>query len=271
MNNRSRAQIVATLGPVSGTLTNIVALSNAGMDIARMNFSWGSYPEHTERIKNIRQAEKETGREIIIIQDLPGPRIQETNGHTYDHSTIKALTDKDREYIKFGIEQNVDYIAVSFVGNAGDIEDCRAFIKENGGKQLIIAKIERSLALENLDEIIASTDAVMVARGDLGEEVPLEKIPFIQTDIINRANKAGKPVIVATQMMLSMTDHSTPTRAEVTDVEMAILEGADAVMLSEETAKGKFPLEAVTMMEKSVSEAEKHVSPDRIFNLLKRL
>ena len=127
------------------------------------------------------------------------------------------------------------------------------------------------MALENLDEIIASADAVMVARGDLGEEVPLEKIPFIQTDIINRANKAGKPVIVATQMMLSMTDHVTPTRAEVSDVEDAILEGADAVMLSEETAKGKFFIEAVTMMEKSVSEAEKHVNSGRIFNLLERL
>jgi len=270
-NLRSRAQIVATLGPVSGTLENIRKLADAGMDVARMNFSWGNYPEHIERIKNIRQAEKEVGREIIIIQDLPGPRIQESASHTYDHTAIKALTDKDREYIKFGIEHDVDYIAVSFVGSAGDIEDCRACIKENGGKQRIIAKIERSLALQNLDSIIKSADAVMVARGDLGSEVPLEKIPFVQEDIVSATNKAGKPVIVATQMMLSMTEHPTPTRAEVTDVEMAILEGADAVMLSEETASGKFPLEAVTMMEKSVSEAEKHVSQARVFNLLKRL
>ena len=270
-STRSRAQIVATLGPVTGTLSNVVALAKAGMDVARMNFSWGSYPEHIERIKNIRQAEKETGREIIVVQDLPGPRIQENDGHTYNHDAIKALTDKDREYIKFGIEHGVDYIAVSFVGHSSDIEDCRAYIKENGGKQLIIAKIERSLALQNLDSIVKSTDAVMVARGDLGSEVPLEKIPFVQEDIVSAANKAGKPVIVATQMMLSMTEHSTPTRAEVTDVEAAILEGADAVMLSEETAKGKFPLEAVTMMEKSVSEAEKHVKEGRSFNLLKKL
>ena len=270
-NFRSRAQIVATLGPVSGTLKNIVALAQAGMDVARMNFSWGSYPEHIERIKSIRQAEKDSGREIIIIQDLPGPRIQESTSHTYDHAAIKALTDKDREYIKFGIEHNVDYIAVSFVGSASDIEDCRSCIKENGGKQRIIAKIERSLALQNLDGIVKSADAVMVARGDLGSEVPLEKIPFVQEDIVSATNKAGKPVIVATQMMLSMTEHPIPTRAEVTDVEVAILEGADAVMLSEETASGKFPLEAVTMMEKSVSEAEKHVSRERVFNLLKRL
>ena len=270
-NSRSRAQIVATLGPVSGSLLNVIALAKAGVDVARINFSWGSYPEHAERINNIRQAEKETGRNIIIIQDLPGPRIQQENGHTYDHTAIKALTDQDREYIKFGIEHGVDYVALSFVGNIEDVEECRAFIKENGGRQRIIAKIERSVALDNLDGIVAAADAVMVARGDLGEEVPLEKIPFVQTDIINKSNEADKPVIVATQMMLSMTEHATPTRAEVTDVEMAILEGADAVMLSEETAKGKFPLESVTMMEKSVSEAEKHVKEGRVFNLLKKL
>ena len=270
-NSPSRAQIIATLGPVSGTLENVRTLSMAGMDVARMNFSWGNLTEHTEMIKSLRQIEKEIGRSIIILQDLPGPRIQENSSHTYDHTAVHAITDTDREYIKFGIDHGVDCIAVSFVGNAEDIQDCRAFIKEHGGKQRIIAKIERSMALENLDEIIASADAVMVARGDLGEEVPLEKIPFIQTDIINRANKAGKPVIVATQMMLSMTDHVTPTRAEVSDVEDAILEGADAVMLSEETAKGKFFIEAVTMMEKSVSEAEKHVNSGRIFNLLERL
>jgi len=271
MNNRSRAQIVATLGPASNTGEEICALAKAGMDVARLNFSWGDFEEHRGQIEHIRFAEQCFGKPIIIIQDVPGPRIQKVAGHTYNHDITKALTDHDRECILFGIEQNVDYVALSFVGNAEDVEECREFIKKNGGKQSIIAKIERAVALENLDQIISRADALMVARGDLGEEVPLEKIPFVQADIISRANKVGKPVIVATQMMLSMTDSPIPTRAEVTDVETADMEGADAVMLSEESAKGKYPLEAVTMMEKILVEAEKHMDSNRQFNMLKKI
>ncbi len=267
----SRAQIIATLGPSSNTVEQITALALAGMDVARLNFSWGDFDEHRKQIESIHLTEQTTGKPIVIIIDLPGPRIQKINGHSYDHDSVKALTDRDRECILFGIEQKVDYVALSFVGNAEDIEECREFISQKGGKQPIIAKIERATALDHLSEIISRADALMVARGDLGEEVPLEKIPFIQADIIKRANVVGKPVIVATQMMLSMVSHAAPTRAEVTDVEVADTEGADAVMLSEETAKGKFSVEAVTMMEKILVEAEKHVDVVRTFNILKKL
>ena len=127
------------------------------------------------------------------------------------------------------------------------------------GKQKIIAKIERQKALENFDEILEASDAIMFARGDLGNEVPIEKIPFIQSEIIKKANLAMKPVIVATQMLTSMVKSPTPTRAEVTDVANAILQGADCVMLSEETSIGKYPVETIQIMEKIVLEAEKHV------------
>jgi pyruvate kinase len=269
--NHSRAQIVATLGPSTNDIEHIRTLAKAGMDVARLNFSWGSFDEHAEQIERIRQVEKEIGREILILEDIPGPRIQENAGHTYDHGSMSALTPHDRECIVFGIEKGIDFIAQSFVGNAKDVLECKEYIKEKGGNQQVIAKIERAVAVENLDEIVAVADGLMVARGDLGNEVPLEKIPFVQEDIIKKANMAGKPVITATQMMLSMTDSATPTRAEVTDVENAIVEGSDAVMLSEETAKGNFPLEAVSMMERIIVESEKHVSKNREFNLLKRL
>jgi pyruvate kinase len=203
--------------------------------------------------------------------DLSGPRIQEGKGHTYNHDEISALTDRDREYIAFGVEHGVDCFAMSFVGNAKDIDMCHEAIRACSGHQPVIAKIERAEALKNLDEIIAVTDAVMVARGDLGEEVPLERIPFIQADIIRRSNKARKPVITATQMMLSMVESPSPTRAEVTDVANAILLGSDAVMLSDETAKGKYPVEAVSMMEKITIEAEKHIGSDHVFNLIGKI
>jgi pyruvate kinase len=270
IKNHPRAQIVATLGPISSDIDHVRALARAGADVFRLNFSWGTLSEHAERIEHIRQIEKELGMPIIILQDVPGPRIQESAGHTYDHSQSSALTDHDRECIVFGVEHGVDCVALSFVGSAKDVEECRSFIREKGGTQPVVAKIERAVALDNLPEIVSSADAVMVARGDLGEEIPLERIPFVQADIIRAANRAGKPVITATQMMLSMVDHPEPTRAEVTDVESAIMQGSDAVMLSEETAKGMYSVEAVTMMEKVVSETEKHMAGRR-FNLLKRI
>ncbi|HTK33506.1 MAG TPA: pyruvate kinase [Candidatus Paceibacterota bacterium] len=268
---RSRAQIVATLGPATNTYEKIKALAQSGADVFRLNFSWGDFDEHRAQIQHVRQAEKDLGISLVILQDVPGPRIQKIAGHSYNHDSVKALTDHDRECIMFGITEGVDYVALSFVGTAEDVQECRQFINEKGGKQPIIAKIERAIAVQNLDQIVMSADGLMVARGDLGEEVPLEQIPFVQADIISRANSAGKPVITATQMMLSMVDHAVPTRAEVTDVEAAVMQGSDAVMLSEETAKGSHPLEAVVMMEKILVEAEKHVHIDREFNLLKRL
>lgn len=254
----SRAQIVATIGPASAGPDMLCTLINNGMDVARLNFAWIDCPKGEEWIDLVREGAASCNRTTKIIADLPGPRVQHEGGHGYDASLASVITPRDEETLLLCAQKNVEYVALSFVGSAADIEQCRALIAYNGGSQKIIAKIERTAALEHLDEIIAAADGVMVARGDLGSEVPLEEIPFIQKRIVERAKAAGKPVIVATQMMLSMTEHSEPTRAEVTDVEEAIMQGADAVMLSEETASGKFPAEATAMMERAVAEAEKH-------------
>ena len=153
----------------------------------------------------------------------------------------------------------MDYIAVSFVGGPEDIEKCRKIIAEYSGTQKIIAKIERAIAIKNLEKIILSSDAVMVARGDLGNEVLIEQIPFVQDRIVQLCKKNKKPVIVATGTLLSMVENKTPTRAEVTDTAYAVLQGANAVMLSEETAVGKYPVEAVVIMKKIMLEAKKHL------------
>lgn len=255
----TRAQIVATIGPSSekpGVMCEIMA---GGVDIARLNFAWIDEAHAIRQIDATRAAAVECGMQAPpIIADLPGPRVQLQSGHTYDSSAEASLTPRDEKILEFCAQKNVEYVALSFVANARDVERCREVIKKNSGLQKIIAKIERKVAVDNIDEIIAAADAVMVARGDLGSEVPLEEIPFIQKTIIAKCNAAGKPVIVATQMLLSMTKQKEPTRAEVTDVEEAIMDGADAVMLSEETASGQFPVEAVAMMERIVAEAERH-------------
>ncbi|MDD5152927.1 MAG: pyruvate kinase [Candidatus Pacebacteria bacterium] len=268
VESHSKAQIVATIGPASGNFNTLRDMIEYQLDVARFNFSWGDFNSRVEQIKMLRQLEKGCHRHIPIIVDLPGPRIQKKDSHTYNPSTDSLLTENDKESIKFAVEQNADYIAVSFVGGPQDIEQCRGIIKGFSGEQKIIAKIERALALESLDQIIAVSDAIMVARGDLGNEVPLEQIPFIQADIIRKCKEAGKPVITATQMLLSMVEHPTPTRAEVTDVANAIFEGSDAVMLSEETANGKYPVQAVSMMEKIAVEVERHMGENIHINHL---
>jgi pyruvate kinase len=229
------------------------------MDIARLNFFWLELEEGKKRIKMIRDMARKNNTNVLILADLLGPRVQDKDGHTYNPNASKALTEKDRELIKFGVENGIDYISVSFVGNSEDIIDCRNEIKKCGGQQKIIAKIERAEALKNIDEIIEVSDAIMIARGDLGNEVPLEEIPFIQDDIIKKCKKAGKPVITATQMLYSMKDSPSPTRAEATDVVNAVLEGSDAIMLSEETSIGKYPIRAVYIMEHLAIEAEGHL------------
>ena len=254
----SRVQIVATIGPASNKFEILKPMIEAGMDIARINFTWFDPINDDGRILLIRTAAKEYGRSVPIIADLPGPRIQEVGGHTYDPSPRSSITEKDEEMLKFCVENRMEYVALSFIANAEDITRYRDAIKKYGGTQKIIAKIERKTAVDALDEIISAADAIMIARGDLGKEVPLEEIPFIQKIIITKANTAHKPVITATQMMFSMTDHKEPTRAEVTDVEEAVASGSDAVMLSEETASGQFPVEAVTMMERVITATERH-------------
>ena len=167
-----------------------------------------------------------------------------------------VFTEKDHRDLLFGIQQGVDLIGLSYVQNAADIEEVKKFLKKESADIPIIAKIERKEALENIDEILLASDGIMVARGDLGLETPIEKIPNVQKKLIRKANGCGKPVITATQMLRSMVDHTQPTRAEVTDVVNAIYDGTDAIMLSEETASGQFPVEAFQMMAKIAQSAE---------------
>lgn len=261
----SKTQIIATIGPASNNRETISEMVKHHMDIARLNFSWGTYEWHEDIIKTIRQLSKDNNIEIPIIQDLSGPRVQEGADHRFGgQEGEEVITSKDIADLSFGIEQKVEYVALSFVGSSLDVIKLKELIKEKGGNQKVIAKIERKLAIDNLDEIIKESDGIMVARGDLGNEFPLEKIPFIQHYIISECKKADKMVIVATQMLLSMVNNPIPTRAEVSDVAYAILDGADGVMLSEESAKGKYPVQAVEMMEKIALVAEQHINTTKI-------
>lgn len=252
----SRAQIIATIGPASQDRIVFTNMVQAGVDIVRFNFAWSDNTERRERFAMVREVAAEQGKRLVVVADIPGPRVQREEQHTYDPS-VPVFSPEDSALVAFCVAEHVDYIAQSYVASRHDVLLCRQAIEAAGGNQKIIAKIERAKAVENLDEIIAAADAIMVARGDLGLEVPLEDIPQVQKHIIEKTRAAGKPVIVATQMMLSMTEHATPTRAEVTDVDVAILEGADAVMLSEETSLGKYPIETVEMMERILLAAEK--------------
>ncbi len=179
--------------------------------------------------------------------NLPGVRL-----------STPALTDKDRRDLAFGIAQHVDYVALSFVRRAQDIDDARALIRAAGATTPIIAKIEKPEALDDLPAILESADGVMVARGDLGVELSTEQVPTVQKRIIAAANGAGKMVITATQMLESMIDHARPTRAEASDIANAILDGTDAIMLSAETASGRYPLESVQTMARIAAYTEEH-------------
>lgn len=180
--------------------------------------------------------------------------------------SVDSMTEQDWNNLNFSIEQNVDFIALSFIGQAEDVLKVRRFLTSKDADKMIIAKIERREALENLDEILEVADGIMVARGDMGIEIPIQKVPVVQKRIIEKCNHIGKPVIVATQMLESMVQSPRPTRAEVTDVANAIFDGADAVMLSEETAIGFYPVEAVSIMSQVAMEAEASLPYDEILS-----
>ena len=194
----------------------------------------------------------------IRCQVIVGGILTSHKGMNFPTRTplASALTEKDHKDLSFGIQHGVDLVGLSYIQRAADIDGVKRILKKESVDIPVIAKIERKEALENIDEILLASDGIMVARGDLGMETPIEKIPNVQKKLIRKANASGKPVITATQMLRSMVDHTQPTRAEVTDVVNAIYDGTDAIMLSEETASGQFPVEAFQMMAKIAQSAE---------------
>ncbi|MDO8600468.1 MAG: pyruvate kinase [bacterium] len=263
MRNTSNTQIIATIGPASRNESVIREMAQCHMDLARLNFSHGTHKEHETSFRWVRKIAEELGKRILIIQDLSGPRDEDIRGHHFHEGSVIAITEKDKKDLAFGLKLGVNYVALSYVGNADDVLALKRLMEKNGIERPVIAKIERSEAVKNINAIIEVADAVMVARGDLGLSLPPEKVPFIQDMIIKKCNHAGKSVITATQMLYSMVHEKTPTRAEVSDVAHAIMAGSDAVMLSEETAIGEYPVEAVAMMERIIVEAEAHLGKSR--------
>ncbi|KAA1039902.1 pyruvate kinase [Macrococcus equipercicus] len=334
-----KTKIVCTIGPASEAPEMLEQLIEAGMNVARLNFSHGSHEEHAARIANIRQAAHKLNKTVAILLDTKGPeirthnmengRIELTKGSTvavnmsevtgtpeefsvtysqliddvhvgstillddglielnvkainHDEGKIicdvinagelknkkgvnvpgvkvnlPGITDKDAEDIKFGIEQKVDFIAASFVRRASDVLEIRKILEERQCDFIhIIPKIENEEGIENIDQILVVSDGLMVARGDMGVEIPAEKVPLVQKDLIRKCNALGKPVITATQMLDSMQRNPRCTRAEASDVANAIYDGSDAVMLSGETAAGLYPVESVRTMHNIAYAAE---------------
>ena len=205
---------------------------------------------------------KEKKAKEIVCTVINGGELGERKGVNVPNVPVRlpAVTDKDREDIRFGVEQEIDFIAASFVRNAECILEIKAFLRECGAPYIpIIAKIENAEGIKNIDEIIRCADGIMVARGDLGVEIPAEEVPYLQKMMIQKCNDNYKPVITATQMLDSMIRNPRPTRAEVTDVANAVYDGTDAVMLSGETAQGKYPVEALQMMVHIVENTEEHL------------
>ncbi|WP_457634644.1 pyruvate kinase [Persephonella sp.] len=198
-------------------------------------------------------------KEGVLTTVIVGGMISSRKGVNFPSVKIDipALTEKDREDIKFGIKIGVDIIALSFVKSADEVISTKKFIKQAKGDAPVFAKIEKHEAIDDIDNIIKVSDGIMVARGDLGVEIDMEKVPVLQKMIISKCNNAGKPVITATQMLTSMLTSPRPTRAEVSDIANAVLDGTDAVMLSDETAVGKYPVEAVKVMKRTIQETEK--------------
>lgn len=336
-----RTKIVATLGPASTSREVLRGLIDAGLNVARINFSHGTHAQHAERIALVREIAEEMGQHVAILGDLQGPRIRigalaspiqadpgadltlvpesesvdfgagelpityealaddvrpgdrilvddglieltvldvigrrvqarvvhggpikSSKGMNLPGVQVSApsITEKDAADVLFAIEQQLEYVALSFVRRAADVEQLRAMLPKDVH---IVAKIEKDQALDEIDAILRASDAVMVARGDLGVELPYERVPLAQKLIIAAAQRLGRPVITATQMLESMIENPRPTRAEASDVANAILDGTDAVMLSAETAAGAYPRLAVQAMRRIIEEIETHPIPGR--------
>jgi pyruvate kinase len=335
---RKKTKIICTIGPATRDVSTLKRMVRAGMNLARLNFSHGSYNEHEAAFNNIRAASNKLKVPVGIIQDLQGPKMrlgiipggerrlkqgQEvifttdekttsdeifiaypqfhkdvkekqkfflcdgaikmeilqkkgkrvfckviTGGVISSHKGVNlpetnisapSVTEKDIEDLNFGIKLGVDYIAISFVRKYEDVLKVKEQIERKGKTIPVIAKIEKPEAVRNIDAIIDASDAIMVARGDMGIELPLAEVPVIQKDIISKCNLLGKPVITATQMLETMILNPFPTRAEVSDVANAVLDGTSAVMLSGETAVGKYPVKVVQTMAQTLVETEKAI------------
>ncbi len=242
----------------------------------RVSVSYASLPEEVRQGDRILLSDgsieltvKGTSQRHIDCEVVTGGLLTSHKGLNLPTRTIKAdcLTDKDREDLLFGLDNGVDYVALSFVKTARDILRVKEIIQEKKRDTPVIAKIEKHEAVRHIDEIMDIADAVMVARGDLGVEIPLEEVPLIQKMLIRKANALGKPVITATQMLRSMVDSPRPTRAEATDVANAVLDGTDAVMLSEETAVGNYPVQAVQFMTRIIESVEREFPHERYLEL----
>ena len=337
----TRAKIVCTLGPSSSSPETIAALIEAGMDVARLNFSHGTHEEHRALVKRVREASEAADKPVGIIVDLQGPKIRvgriengqvelrrgarviitsreilgtaERVSTTYGNLvrdvapgdsillddgmislrvvscageevecevvvggilkdnkginipgaalSIEAITEKDLRDADFAIAERVDFLAMSFVRHPDDLAGMRTYLKGKNADIPLVAKIEKPQAIDHIDEIIRVSDAVMVARGDLGVEMLPEQVPVIQKQIIAKCNQEGVPVITATQMLDSMVSNPRPTRAEASDVANAILDGSDALMLSAESAVGKYPVQAVEVMKRIIHTAEAFQRP----------
>lgn len=347
----NKTKIICTIGPASDSPEMLVAMINAGMNVARLNFSHGDFSGHQEVIEKIRAAEKATGKRVSIMADLPGPKMRigmlaeepitllagdpfcltvdeiigdhqrvsvsfsrlpqavKPGNHLYlndgiinlraeriegpdVHCTvvtggelrskkglnlpgidlgISAFTDHDRACLEFALKNGVDSVSQSFVENAADVQAVRQAAADLGYQPFVIAKIERDGARHHLDAILAAADGIMIARGDLGVEIPIEQIAIAQKHLVELSRRAAKPVIIATQMLESMTESTRPTRAEATDVANAILDGADCVMLSGESAMGKYPLEAVQMLASIAATTEPHREHYHLQELLSKV
>jgi pyruvate kinase len=333
-----RAKIICTIGPASGETETLEELIEAGMDVARLNFSHGTHEEHARTVERVREAARRRGKTVGIMQDLQGPKIRtgtmeggsaelkegeefiittddigdgnarrvsttyaqlasdvrpgnrillddgylalkvtsvegndvhtvvEEGGTLKDHKGIvlpgvpisaPALSEKDLDDLRFGIGLGVDVVALSFVRSERDVIQLRDAMHEYGRVLPVIAKIERYEGLEDIDDIVREAQGIMVARGDLGLEMPAEEVPVLQKHIIRTCNHYGRPVITATQMLESMIHNPLPTRAEASDVANAVLDGSDAVMLSAETSVGRYPVQAVRYMDRIVRAIEK--------------
>lgn len=332
----NKTKIVCTIGPASDAPATLQTMIQAGMNVARLNFSHGDFQGHRDIIKKIRAASEAAGKRVAIMADLPGPKmrigelaqepvelkagdpftlttenivgdaervsvsfarlpravkpddrlflndgyiqiqVMEVRGDNVHCKVIvggqlrsrkglnlpgidlgiSAFTDHDHECLKFALENGVDAVSQSFVETAADITAVRQAAAEIGHDPFIIAKIERAGARSHLPAILQAADGIMIARGDLGVEIPIEQIAVAQKTIMRQANMSGKPVITATQMLESMTTNRRPTRAEATDVANAILDGTDCVMLSGESAMGQYPVESVTMLARIAAAIE---------------